>query len=365
MLQKVIRETKEEKERRLEQLAQSERVKREQDKITRINLREAREEGWLGWHHHKQDPEFVMPHRRMYHADAALAAAIDPRGRLVTEPDASNAFDVEPGVSSTPRGRNQHATNTVHTPTGSSPAALWGSPTSSPLRGADMWAGHSAAQHIELIRALAEALQAGNGSSGIAVYERRVQEATQLLSKLKILGRATPLQKPKARPPNDVDTEANNQARSRIQAAVERATERSFSPPKAYTTLKKRQLPRGSKTPQSRSSNRKSTKLSMADETQPCADRTSSGQPTTRSPNTVSARSSARGRRGKPKPKRLDFEPLKLTETILEEPSQASDPALVPTHSATTQSSLRGREARKKIPKFPAGGYFKDLRLPA
>ena len=303
----------------------------------------------------------MMPHRRMYHADAALAAAIDPRGRLVTEPDASNAFDVEPGVSSTPRGRNQHATNTVHTPTGSSPAALWGSPTSSPLRGADMWAGHSAAQHIELIRALAEALQAGNGSSGIAVYERRVQEATQLLSKLKILGRATPLQKPKARPPNDVDTEANNQARSRIQAAVERATERSFSPPKAYTTLKKRQLPRGSKTPQSRSSNRKSTKLSMADETQPCADRTSSGQPTTRSPNTVSARSSARGRRGKP-----NRNASTLSHSNSLKPSWAITgirPSSVPTHSATTQS-MRGREARKKIPKFPAGGYFKDLRLP-
>ena len=78
-LESVLRVTEEECTKAKETLEEMNARRRDLDRQTLSNLRDARNEGWLGWHQCKQEPEHVIPERRMRHAHVALTKALHPR----------------------------------------------------------------------------------------------------------------------------------------------------------------------------------------------------------------------------------------------------------------------------------------------
>ena len=75
----MLRVTEEERAKAKETLEEMNARRRDLDRQTLSNLRDARNEGWLGWHQCKQEPEHVIPERRMRHAHVALTKALHPR----------------------------------------------------------------------------------------------------------------------------------------------------------------------------------------------------------------------------------------------------------------------------------------------
>ena len=75
----MLRVTEEERAKAKETLEEMNARRRDLDRQTLSNLRDARNEGWLGWHPCKQEPEHVIPERRMQNAHVALTKALHPR----------------------------------------------------------------------------------------------------------------------------------------------------------------------------------------------------------------------------------------------------------------------------------------------
>lgn len=147
-IQSKIRMSEEEKqaeEAYTQQVAEEKRVE-SRTRLKRLNT--ARLGGWLGWHAERQEPDLVMPERRMKNADAALEKAIRPDGSATRSPPP--VYDG--GLPGTPSPPRSSRTVPPHTPV----------------------------EHAELMRALDEAARAGNHKSGISVYEDRVEEATKV-----------------------------------------------------------------------------------------------------------------------------------------------------------------------------------------
>lgn len=259
-IQQTIRPTPNEIRKRDEEALQTTGIRREDDKARLAFLRGARRDGWLGWHNNKQDPELIVPEKRMLNADAALAQALAPRGRTGGG-DGGNGI-APPPPSTLPPPRPVPS---------SSPSQFMSSPTARPLvdaspqpsaspapnlrawlgynapvaslqdhGGGRTWLGYTAAEHAELIRALDEATAAGNHTCGIGVLESRVSDARRVLRLLKLDDRrpspprsteGSPTPRAARSPEQDTEKEVA------IDQAVHAARERARSPPASYKVL--------------------------------------------------------------------------------------------------------------------------------
>ena len=284
-LESTLRVTEEEIARRKQTLEEVMAARRNLDKATLISLRDARNEGWLGWHQCKQEPELVVPERRMENAHVALTKALDPRPQRGEEEEEEEEEAERPvGAAETPREQEMSrdlaaspqqslkAQQDEDQPEGDAQAfgliavtppprsasrparspssrqySSRSSPSSRSSRGARPWLGHTTAEASELLRAMHEATSAGNHNSGDDVYEACVLEATRVLSLLKRDGRCngrTPLLWRSQLPPPATTEELSRMSSARreaaalaIQAAVEAAQVRAQSPPKSITSL--------------------------------------------------------------------------------------------------------------------------------
>ena len=191
--------------------------KRVEDRTRLKKLNTARVEGWLGWHAEKQDPNLIMPERRMRNADEALERALRPPGIYKRTPPASP--DQYGGLP--------------HSPPPGSPER---SPTGSPQRSSRsprVAPPHTPDEHAELLRAVDEAVRAGNHKSGVAEYEDRIQEATRTLRLLKYDKRTPSRHVPPPSPLRSQDEQKALDAleSQRVASAVEKAAIRAASPP--------------------------------------------------------------------------------------------------------------------------------------
>ena len=418
-LQRTLRPTEEEKKMHDEYLAEAAAQRREADKLTLINLKTARLEGWLGWHQQKQDPEVVMPENRMRNADIALARALAPPSSQSYVSPTGDATSATPMantegelfasastlVPATLKGVQvqQEEAAPVDVSTYDTPAGALTSPAISPARhslqspttpgkGPRPWLGYTPKEHAELLRALEEAVAAGNAKCGIQLYEDRVDIAMRTCRLLKRDGRlparlGSPLNSVRASHRDPLEPEerlAKEEAqRAKIETAINTARRRAVSPPAAVRSLRAATPPlsvrdasrakssRSSKprlshrqTPSSRSSAGSSAWSSSSSSSssttsaglikrgsrgsvRPASARPASMSSDRSSESNVSVDSSGRARR-KAKPMQSLTKPKKLIFDTREAPAEAGNTGA---HRQSGDSKVTAKKAKKVVPR--------------